>query len=163
MTKIWTKKAYSYIGAPWVIDNGQNNETYEVGNGGLSLRRIPDFLIALDKMALMKCPSWYLHKLGYARLTHFFVRYLFGFNRWVWRKKTHEDFFWSQLIPSVCNDFSVANTGDAFLFSIEVVPAMFSRKLSKQTPFGLHAWEKHLTDDDQRFVLDFIGCSNGIN
>lgn len=159
--KTWIKKAFSYIGAPWVINNGSDNETYEVGNGGLSLRRIPDFLIALEKLGLMKCPSWYLQKLGYPRLTHFFIQYLFGFNRWVWPQKVHEDFFWSQLIPSTCKDFSVASSGDAFLFSIEVVPNMYSSKLSKQTPFGLHAWEKHLADDDHRFVLDFIGCSSG--
>ena len=161
--KDWIEKAYSYIGAPWVIDNGNENESYEVGNGGLSLRRIPDFLKALDKIALMKCPSWYLQKLGYPRLTHFFVQYLFGFNRWVWPRKIHEDFFWSQLIPSICKDFRVASTDDAFLFSIEVVPSTLSRNLFKQTPFGLHAWEKHLADVDQRFVLDFISSSKRVS
>jgi hypothetical protein len=157
----WIEKAFSYIGAPWVVINGNEHETYQVGNGGLSLRRIPDFLMALDKIALMRCPNWYLKKLGYPWWSHFIVRYLFGFNRWVWPKKTHEDFFWSQLIPSTCKDFRIASSDEAFLFSIEVVPGISSKKISEQTPFGLHAWEKHLSGDDRNYVLDFIGCSIG--
>lgn len=159
--KDWIAKAFSYIGAPWVVSNSNEHETYQVGNGGLSLRRIPDFLMSLDKFALMRCPNWYLKKLGYPSWTHFIAQYLFGFNRWVWPNKTHEDFFWSQLIPSICKDFRIASSDEAFLFSIEVVPRMSSIKISEQTPFGLHAWEKHLSVDDRNYVLDFIGNSIG--
>ena len=156
----WTLKGYSYVGAPWIIHNNQD-ETYEVGNGGFSLRRIPDFLEALDRVFLMKCPKWYLERLGCPEWTHFLMRFLFGFNRWVWPRKLNEDFFWSQLVPSVCKRFKVASSKDGFLFSIESVPSWLHNKVSKQTPFGLHAWEKHLSIDDQRFVIRFISDLNG--
>lgn len=154
--KYWISKGFSYVGAPWVISEENEPETYHVGNGGLSLRRVPDFLMALDKIYLIRCPGWYLRKLGYPKWTHFIVQYFFGFNRWIWPNKTHEDFFWSQLIPSRLKNFRIAGADEAFLFSMEAVPKMSSIDIYNKRPFGLHAWEKHLSANDRSFVLDYL-------
>ena len=151
----WMEKGYSYIGAPWILKEG-GQEKYEVGNGGLSLRRISDFINSFKFFFILKSPTWYLKKVGLPRWTHFLFQYAFGFNRWVFLPKTHEDFFWSQLIPSGSEQFKVASLDDSFMFGIEMPPSWFRGEIENNPPFGLHAWEKYLTTSDQSKVFRFI-------
>jgi hypothetical protein len=51
----WCARGYSYIGAPWFdgyYPTPRNTRLWEVGNGGFTLRRVPDALRALHTLAL---------------------------------------------------------------------------------------------------------------
>ena len=55
--EFWCAKQYSYIGAPWF--EGYTTPTFpltltSVGNGGFSLRRVPDFLEVLSRPRIFK-------------------------------------------------------------------------------------------------------------
>lgn len=140
----WMDKNFDYIGAPWIINSSKNKENYFVGNGGVSLRKIDSFLNALLTIKVVKCPKWYLKEKKIPKLFHGIFSYCFGFNRLLFFKQTHEDFFWSQLIPSSNKTFKVAPLEDSFEFAIEKFKEEDRKKVSiKNMPFAIHAWEKY--------------------
>ncbi len=148
----WIKKDYDYIGAPWIIKRKSGQEKYYVGNGGISLRKVISFMKSLDKLKILRCPKWYLESKNVPNFFMSFAQYSFGFNKFVFFSKTHEDFFWSQLIPSTNYDFKVASAGESFKFAIEKFREEDISNFLTNIPFAIHAWEKHSPEKIKKFI-----------
>ncbi len=148
----WIEKDFDYIGAPWVIKDSEENINFYVGNGGFSLRKIRSFLDSFNRFKILKCPIWYLEKKGISKRLAFIFQFVFGFNKFVFSKKLHEDFFWSQLIPSTNKKFVVAPPEIAFEFAIE----NFESINIDQMPFAVHAWEKFAPEKIKKKIQEFI-------
>lgn len=134
----WCAKSYSYIGAPWVEGSWWKEKEIrqglpfwtrsrlfsflpcfntQVGNGGLSLRKIKHMHLAL---AVLKR------------------------TRRAWGGR-NEDSFFSIAVPE-CWWWSKYNTpkaNEALGFSIEEQPKLGLSKLQNDLPFGCHGWDKH--------------------
>ncbi len=152
----WINLGYDYIGAPWIFKNKSGETSYFVGNGGVSLRKIESFLNSFDRLKLVKCPDWYLEKKGFPNLSWFFLKYIFGTNKFSPYRKLHEDFFWSQLIPSTNKAFKVAPFEKAFEFAIEEFKEKNIINHIHQIPFAIHAWEKNAPKEIYNKVLNLI-------
>jgi hypothetical protein len=133
----WCKKKYDYIGAPWINDYFRIfiymvlkiniktsfkmlfNKNYwnSVGNGGLSLRRVPTFL------------------------GHFKDKNCFA-DKWT----GNEDYYWTLFAKNSNKHFKLPKPKEAMQFSIELSPKYCMKKNSGRLPFGLHAWERYNID-----------------
>ena len=157
----WIDKDIDYIGAPWIINFSKDKDNYYVGNGGVSLRNINSFINALNKLRILKCPHWYLQVKKVPSFFHRVAQYSFGFNLFLFFKKTHEDFFWSQLIPSSNKNFKVACIGDSFNFAIERFRKDDEINFSiENSPFAIHAWEKHAPKNVNSLIKKLISKKN---
>ncbi len=124
----WCNQNYDYIGAPWIAPEWQQKLKQrfgstiikyffkEVGNGGLSLRKVATFY----KAALF-C-------------------YLFAL---LWPKHWNEDSFWSNLVPKIFSSFKIPQTKIALQFAFEEKPEKCFALNENKLPFGCHAWEKY--------------------
>jgi hypothetical protein len=130
----WCQKKYDYIGAAWINDYFRiliniilkinlktaiwllfkKNFWNCVGNGGLSLRRIPSFL------------------------AHFNDKSCFA-DKWT----ANEDYYWIFFAKNNNRLFSVPKPKEAMKFSIELAPKYCLKKNKYKLPFGLHAWERY--------------------
>lgn len=152
---MWISKGYSYIGAPWFkdFDKSESSEMlWAVGNGGLSLRRVNDFLDVFNYKGKVfsfqflwkkyrSYPFWkkclrfpkvviqYYFKNDTAHLYD-----LFGEN---------EDHFWSFHASKLNPNFKIAPIEDALAFAFECNPQKMFELNHQQLPFGVHAWEKY--------------------
>jgi hypothetical protein len=144
-------KRISYVGAPWYSKH--DNKYVAVGNGGLSLRNVDHFLKCFEKIVFLKSPEWFIKDKGFwARLKY---KYFFGFNNFLFLKKTHEDFYWSQLIPMRFSHFNVADIIMAKRLFLEV---NYEKEIStaKKIPVGIHAWEKHGSPEAVEKIICFL-------
>src|SRR5690606_21812645 len=101
----WCKYDIDYVGAPWIdaewIKKLKNKISFidkiilPVGNGGLSLRKVKKFYYG----------SIYLYPLGI-----------------IWKKKWHEDFFWTTVGARLIPFFRVPDVKEALRFSFEEHP-----------------------------------------
>lgn len=146
--EFWCKKQYSYIGAPWF--EGYTTPTLplalkSVGNGGFSLRRVPDFLKVLSRPRIFKntlMQSWP----GNWRSTIY--RYLRDYHSFVYGD-THlnidvnEDLFWGLFVPARCSFFKVPRAQDAIAFAFEAYPEHLYQLNHQRLPFGCHAWQRY--------------------
>lgn len=120
---------YDYLGAPWTPENLRERIVEHpvsklvlgyrrrVGNGGLSLRRVPKLhRLARNLMVLTK--------------------------RW----PLNEDVFWSLFAGRYVPGYRVAPPATALAFAIEYEPAVAYVRLGNQLPFGCHAWERYDLD-----------------
>ncbi|MBV6644235.1 MAG: hypothetical protein KI790_02235 [Cyclobacteriaceae bacterium] len=119
---------FDYIGAPWVeqtwmkkMDKQTNSRFFtkffiQVGNGGFSLRKIKKAYRISIFLAPLKI---------------------------LWRKKWHEDLFWSTICYRLVPGYRVADLKKAMIFAIEDSPRECFKALGDELPFGCHAWEKH--------------------
>jgi Protein of unknown function (DUF5672) len=151
----WIEKGYSYIGAPCKVGDpkSSSDELIWVGNGGLSLRRIEDSIRCLKGWKYLLAPDTLVNRDNILR--KFINKYSFGFNKFLFRKKTHEDFFWSVLIDNNFKEYKVASVGDATLFSLEYnyQEEIF---LNNKIPFGVHAWEKNGNDEAKEILKKYL-------
>ena len=146
--EFWCSKQYSYIGAPWF--DGYTTPTFpltlnSVGNGGFSLRRVPDFLEVLSRPRIFKnvlMQSWP------GSIVSNVYRYLKDYHSLVYGD-THlnidvnEDLFWGLFVPAQCSFFRVPQATEALAFAFETHPD-FLYQLNQQTlPFGCHAWQRY--------------------
>jgi hypothetical protein len=146
--EFWCAKQYSYIGAPWF--EGYTTPTFpltltSVGNGGFSLRRVPDFLRVLSRPRVFKnvlMQSWP------GSVVSNVYRFLKDYQSFVYRD-THvnidvnEDLFWGLFVPARCSFFRVPPATEAVAFAFEAHPD-FLYQLNQQTlPFGCHAWQRY--------------------
>ena len=95
-----------------------------VGNGGLSLRRIP---------AMLQCLRRFRHKIDeYERLHHY---------------QYNEDVFWGIEVNRYWPLLRIPGYRKALLFSVEFYPQWAIEHYNNgQLPFGCHAWDIHGTD-----------------
>lgn len=157
--EFWCKKQYSYIGAPWF--EGYTTPTLplvlkSVGNGGFSLRRVPDFLKVLSRPRIFKntlMQSWP----GNWRSTIY--RYLKDYHSFVFGDMhlnidVNEDLFWGLFVPAQCSFFLVPRAQDAIAFAFEAYPEHLYQLNHQRLPFGCHAWQRYQPEFWRRVASD---------
>ncbi len=146
----WCDKGYDYIGAPWFRPDKLNRSTIfnsleriklslksnkvyanrhnNVGNGGLSLRKISSALSVLSaaKPALL---SPYQKNLSDAY---------------------NEDIFWSFVAPQIL-DYKIPEWQEGMKFAVEFHPEI-AYEYIKDLPFGCHAPLKHNPEFWKKFI-----------
>jgi hypothetical protein len=132
-----------------------------VGNGGISLRRIPDFIQAASQIRYIPntcapAPSsiFNLYELG-RFIKH---RFIFCLNWWPLFPRVNEDVFWGMLIPHHFKFFRVPTPEEAIGFAFDVEPGFLFMKNQQKLPFACHAWERF----DYAFWKDILG-KQGMN
>ena len=146
--ELWCTKQYSYIGAPWF--DGFTQPTLPLtlncaGNGGFSLRRIPDFLMVLSRPRIFKntlMQSWPGNWLSTI------YRYLKDYHSVVYNDlhvnlNVNEDLFWALFVPAACPFFRVPGARDAIPFAFEAYPEHLYHLNHQTLPFGCHAWQRY--------------------
>ena len=147
----WCAKQYSYIGAPWF--DGYTTPTLplrlsSVGNGGFSLRRIPDFLKVLSRPRIFKnvlMQDWP------GNFPSTVYRYLKDYHSLVYGN-THlnidvnEDLFWGLFVSQKCGFFRVPSPLDAISFAFEAHPDHLFELNQQKLPFGVHAWQRYMPE-----------------
>lgn len=154
----WCNKNYDYIGAPWlrphkikkakiylqavdifpwIFSSRLRNKVRHynnVGNGGLSLRRIDTFIKILESDEARPILNLYLEKQLSKRALYI------------------EDVFWSIEGPQLYEKFTKPVWREACRFSLENHPSFAYDIMNKQLPFGCHAplvhdpvfWRDHI-------------------
>ena len=144
----WCSYGYSYIGAPWFEGFTKPTKPLKlmgVGNGGLSLRRIEDFISCLE----MNC---YLPNILAQKPKDFFDfsawlrfikhRFLFAQSKGILQTRINEDVYWGLLIPQKFSKFKVAPIDKACQFAFDAEPRYLFELNAHKLPFGCHAWER---------------------
>lgn len=158
----WNSLGYDYIGAPWFKNwsEGNNDEQlWQVGNGGLSLRNIKSFLKILNKKGPVKKRSdllkEYQDRNSYKKLLSrpiIEIKSLGFRNNISYYKKLYknEDGFWG-IIAKSCG-LKVPLPLEALQFSFERNPRKLYEINKFRLPFGCHAWWRY----DFKFWKPFI-------
>lgn len=152
----WCNQSYDYIGAPWyrseklnkgalyswlyrklwqpiLAKNRKNGWLYnKVGNGGLSLRRIPSAI-----KILTQCNPSLLNSYLHASSSNY-----------------NEDVFWSVEAKIIDKTFKIPDWKEALKFSIEFEPEKAIEELANTLPFGCHSpmlfepdfWKKYIPE-----------------
>ena len=146
---------WSYVGAPWIGVTADGSLRLEgVGNGGFSVRRIPDFLSVLRSPTFPRWPRFTTKKRGMALWTCLLACRSFGLNGerishlMNRRQNIWEDVFWSKVAPCLSENFTVAPVDEALAFGFEMQPKFAHEKNRHRLPYGIHAWWRH----DAEFV-----------
>ncbi|SCD21348.1 GT_2_WfgS_like [Proteiniphilum saccharofermentans] len=153
----WCSKNYDYIGAPWLAPRKiKKAELYafvlavcpwiysdskrrsvklynNIGNGGLSLRKIGTFIKILESAKVQMILNTYLEKQVSGTLYN-------------------EDIFWSFEGRRLYKKFNKPDWREAMYFSTELHPSFAYNLMHKQLPFGCHApfvyepefWKDHI-------------------
>ena len=150
----WMTKGYTYIGAPWVNRDIDGKVTITgSGNGGFSLRKIPDFISLANRIE-------YLQALNRFWKEHFIIKKIpFGLflrvvGAPVWLKckinkytfylsedhLQNEDRYWCEWVSQVFQDFRNAPAWICSSFAIEEEPRFLIKELGGELPMGCHAW-----------------------
>ena len=144
----WCERNYSYVGAPFFAGFAKPEQPLRligVGNGGISLRKIGDFLKTFDHLyfvpnTLAPRPSHWWDIAGIAK----FIRHrlLFAFNIKPLIPKVNEDVFWGMLMARQAPFFTVPSAQEAIAFAFDNEPRYLYEQNSRQLPFACHAWER---------------------
>lgn len=137
----WCSKGYDYIGAPWINNDKGVLSMTQVGNGGLSLRKMSYFI----KVLSWKLPLMRIHPSGL--LSWSLIMYYCG------RKNTvrhyqenfpaNEDGFFSMALMDSWFPPHKPNCEEAMKFAFEQYPSFLYRKNNGVLPFGCHAYLKY--------------------
>lgn len=152
----WCSKEWDYVGAPWFANYSQTSEggLWAVGNGGLSLRRVPKFLEVLNstkpgKLPPLNAPTRFDFNVRWVQVcVRRMKQYLYsrGYKNNVnWVKKNslkNEDHFWSFNAVQYVDSFRIPSPREALAFSIEYAPRECFAMAGGKLPFGCHAWRK---------------------
>lgn len=141
----WLKKGFDYIGAPWIkpgkillidfyhqvlkfapfIFPAHARRRYivrnNVGNGGLSLRKISSFIYVLECIPEEILNTYVMSE----------------------ERDYNEDVFWSLEAPMVYQPMNIPKWQESLFFSFETDPAWSYKKVGRQLPFGCHAFAKN--------------------
>jgi hypothetical protein len=162
----WCAKAFSYIGAPWFVGEDRSNANSDfmeyAGNGGFSLRRVPDFLKVLSMREITKSPTMVLEEyrhfswpLWFIRVPVMILRMLGLRNNSNYERSRfalNEDHYWAYFATKVNPAFKAARAKQAIAFAFECQPARMFELNNSRLPFGCHAWMKY----DFNFWKPFI-------
>ena len=149
----WCNKGYDYIGAP-LFGAKWDAEKYvqygQVGNGGLSLRRVVAYLnffrgnqlvVPLNKIAeririqnkiYTRWLVWILMAFGWRNKPHSYAKYC----------HSNEDGFWSITLDGTNYELTKPSVEEALEFAWERFPSDIYKKVG-HLPMGCHAWEKY--------------------
>jgi len=149
----WMSKEYDYIGAPWFThygDHESGDELWEVGNGGLSLRRVKFYYDLLTYKFILYRGLDIKHGL------YQFIKSLaksFGYHNTIkWHKKymkgvLNEDCFLSYHLKEITNNPkflpSIPSPQEAIAFAFEKSPSFLFEKNGRRLPMGCHAFMKY--------------------
>ena len=161
----WCDTGLDYIGAPWLKSGSRPYEGFsQVGNGGLSLRKIESFLKVIDSPRYFVVEpeeywqDFYASKPKYGqywdplrklrrRLRYFNARWRMS------RYPKNEDYFWSREAEMFYPDFKVAPIEVGLRFSFERAPRFCFEQNNHRLPFGCHAWSKYDRDFWKPYLL----------
>lgn len=156
----WCAQGYAYVGAPWFEGYHTTPEAaklWKVGNGGFTLRRVPDALRAIHTLALVQ--DWAVvvkehfragRLYGYTHF-HVLVKALVLGNNTHWalndfhrHQQWHqEDYFWGVVCSERFEWYQVPTPEEALAFGFETLPAKMYELNQHRLPMGCHAWEKY--------------------
>jgi len=145
---------WSYAGAPWVgYRPGGRLKLECVGNGGFSMRRIPDFLDVLTGSSIPFFPQHTTFHKGLALWACLLGCHAARFNRErlshvMNRHEILEDVYWSKVAQALSRRYTVAPIREAMALSYESFPAYVHSQNHGRLPYGVHAW--------WRFDVDFV-------
>lgn len=152
--KYWCDRDYDYIGAPWYEPRKLSKYNLykfifsylklffnkkkllrwkhfnNVGNGGLSLRKVEAFIDVLTKVDKELLDKYRIKN------DNFF----------------NEDIFWSLEAPSINENFCIPQWNEALNFSIENLPLEAYKALGENLPFGCHAYKQCNPDFWKEFI-----------
>lgn len=143
----WCHQKFSYLGAPLLYGYDQAIRPFRIlggGNGGLSLRRIPDFIAAAGWFKFYSAPHLPYPDQSSSRA---FLRWLeckiIGWMPYQYFSNLNEDIFWSFIVPKNIASFKVAPIEEAIRFAFDNEPQYFYVLNDHKLPFGCHAWERY--------------------
>lgn len=173
----WCNRGWDYVGAPWLKDPEQPEMGLsEVGNGGLSLRRVRSALGALCSTNRLEDPRTRGLETGprskiiraklrsRPQLDRVFVAgktllHKMGYHntrrwaiRFARRSKRNEDYFWAYDAPRLLKEFRIPLPQEALKFSFEMAPRYCFEMNGRRLPFGCHAWARY----DRKFWEPFL-------
>lgn len=152
--KYWCNKGYDYIGAPWFKPHkllktriyrfllkylpflysekaSRRHQLYNnVGNGGLSLRKVSSFLNVLNSIS----PD----------IVRKYIE--------IQQTDYNEDVFWGIEAPRFDEKFKKPDWKEALTFSFEEYPSIAYKMNGNKLPFGCHAFNVHETDFWSKFI-----------
>lgn len=161
--QFWVDQNYDYVGAPWVVEDGESIYFDSMGNGGLSLRKIDKFIEVLkssnfyfdDKKFYLMSNRVGIKNIFLIKLFNKLIKKGFKFNTLklcLYFYRSNEDYFWAFLAQFFTKEFNLASPHVALEFAFEVSPRKCYEANNRQLPFGCHAWEKY----DKEFWLDIV-------
>ena len=157
----WMDRGWDYLAAPWFKGFSEEHTSglWRVGNGGLSLRRVPSYLRVLRQQVVSGSiyPRWghcawkpplQSMEVGlYAKVSS-----LHGLNPFakqhsveeeLQRFPYNEDVFWAIEAPKFDPSFQVAPAEAALSFAFEASPRWSLEQTKGKLPFGCHAWTRY--------------------
>lgn len=165
----WCAKGYSFVGAPWFegfVPPLAEARLWKVGNGGFTLRRIPDCLRVLNSFAVLRSWSVLTHEhlkqyriSDWQTLPRLMKRLLLGNNtHWCFNDygryapDKQEDYFWGVECAERFSWYNVPTPQEALAFSFEVHPYKMYELNNYRLPMGCHAWEKYGPEFWRQFI-----------
>jgi hypothetical protein len=167
----WLESDFTYVGAPWCPHLGSDSCGISgVGNGGLSLRKVPEMISILSSKRSRSSPVLGLRELissdpyvqrflfrtqvlnpfrsakALFRLLGLFILYPFAYRNsldWYSRTGLGEDVLLSLYAPRVYPWMRIPSVSIAARFSLETNPLEVAKAVGVDVPFGCHAWEKN--------------------
>jgi hypothetical protein len=133
----WCERGYDYVGAPWTRRNPEGEPYFtDVGNGGLSLRRVESCrrVLARRKRSLLRRARDRLK------------------DPWPF-----EDKFWSLEAPGLDPSFRIPSAEVAVGFSFETEPRFCFEANGRRLPFGCHRWMTHDPEFWRPYLLSDAG------
>jgi len=166
----WMAKGYDYLAAPWFKGFAKDHRLglWRVGNGGLSLRRVPSYLRVLKQLVVAGSiyPRWghyawkpfiesmelgFYQKISRLHQINPFARY-HSVEEELKHFLYNEDVFWSIEVPKFDPMFRIPSAEKALQFAFEVSPRWSYEHYGRNLPFGCHAWVSY----DRDFWEDVI-------
>ena len=151
----WCNQGYDYIGAPWLTNTQEellDVETWKVGNGGFSLRKVSFFIKVL---------SWKGPLLRYNYFKNlFYLPFMLGWQNRVKdfvKGPLNEDIFFTSFMSHTYFPPKLPTPRKAASFSFEKHPSYLYELCNHQLPFGCHAfkrfeyetfWKRFIASDD---------------
>lgn len=147
----WAEQGYSYIGAPWFLENSSDddfNELIGVGNGGFSLRKVKDCIKILKSNKKILSFKDYISQnkqsnksfVWLRSIKHYFNSY--SFKTIHKNQLINEDKMFS-LAGKRFDYFKIPDAKTAIGFAFETHPRKLFILNDCQLPFGCHAWWKY--------------------
>lgn len=152
----WMAKGYDYVGAPWFANYGDHesgDDLWEVGNGGLSLRKVEFYYNLLTyrgvlyqdinlKQGLYEFVKSIAKSIGYHNTISWHIKHLKG--------ALNEDCFLTYYLKKITNKPrfipSIPSPKEAIAFAFEKSPSYLYELNGRQLPMGCHAFMKYEYD-----------------
>ena len=157
--KSWCQLGYDYIGAPIFINlNSPSLDYCFIGNGGLSLRKVSNFIRVFESSHIPKWSIVFNSLLPDINYLDFIKKYRvvkegrLGVDWYTKNYSLNEDLFWSTRARLFYPSFNIAPSSVALKFSFEANPRFCYDANKKNLPFGAHGWEKW----DKKIWMNFI-------